>query len=50
MKNKNPAKFNIKNIFKAKEKLHKKLAQISFDKKITMLFQLQEIAKNLKAA
>ena len=48
MNNKRQPKYSIKNIFKAKKKLHKKLAQAPFEKKIAVLFRLQEIAKNLK--
>jgi hypothetical protein len=42
------SKFNIKNLFAAKEKLHKNLAKAPFEEKIKMLFNLQEIAKNMR--
>ena len=47
---KNRKKLNLKAIFKAKEKLHKDLAKVPFEKKIDMLFQLQKIAGAFKAS
>jgi hypothetical protein len=46
----NNRKISINSLFKAKEKLHKDLARLSFEKKIEMLFDLQKIAGNFKVA
>jgi hypothetical protein len=38
----------MERVFKAKDKLHKSLARLSFEAKVGLLPQLQEIARNMK--
>lgn len=47
MKNSDSLGARIKNLFAAKEKYHKKLAKLSFEKKIEILVNLQKIANGI---
>jgi len=46
----NKRRQNIEEIFKTKEKFHKDLAKLSFEKKIEILVRLQEIANSIRGS
>jgi hypothetical protein len=50
MENKEVQRQEIKDLFKAKELFHKKLAKIPFEEKIKILVRLQEIANNIQTS
>jgi len=48
MKNSNLKKRSIKDLFNAKESLHRKLAKLPFEEKIKRIIKLQEIINNIR--